>query len=129
MKKTRGKKLLSITCLCGLAFLVTSLLSTRVYVEDVTRIELWDGWTGNMVEITDGETISDLLIPFQGKRYWLLFIGPSGGWSYRLRFFQGEEQVLEVVLRGGIIDIDGIPHGRLGQILNFDMLQAILDAQ
>jgi len=91
------------TCLLGAAWLFFWPSSLSFPIEHITRIELWDGSNGNMVEFTDPAQIQTIIDPFNENRFRRTVRPPiaRAGWSYRLRIFQGEETVADIVFLSG----------------------------
>ena len=93
------------------------------HLENITMVEFWDG-AGRSVEITDPEEMEAVIQMFHGNRFWhfgLILRPPTGGWSYRFRFFQGEEMVTKIYLtHNGRVEVDGMLFSAFGGRVDID---------
>jgi len=102
MKKTVAFKAAIAVCTITFAALSLTACGTKSFnLENITRIELTDGATGNIVEIIEQDTIQHLIQPFNDNEFKK---GESAknqaGWSYRLSFYQEDKLTTTIVVHG-----------------------------
>ena len=97
--------------------------SFTYHLEDVTMVEFWDG-SGRSVEITDQEQVEAAVQMFHKNRFWhfgLIPRPPMGGWSYRFRFFHGDERMTKIYLtHSGRIEVSGLLGNAFGGRVDID---------
>jgi len=102
MKKSFTIKIAVAVCVFVFAAIMLAACGAITFkINDITRIELTDGNTGDIVEITDTDVIQELIRPFNENEFKK---GEStknqAGWSYRLNFYQNDKLSTSIVIHG-----------------------------
>ena len=122
-----------ITIAVCLVMLLTSLSAcggTQTFsLEDITRVELQSGTTGDFVEITEQGQIQNVIQAFNENEFQK---GESSknrtGWSYRLRFYQENKMTTEIVVMGsGRIDFNDRFYDAAAGVINIEYYEELLD--
>ena len=102
MKKTVAIRISVIISLIAITAIMLTACGTKTFkINNITKIELADGTTGNRIEITDPDTIQALIQPFnenafkKGVSAW-----NRAGWSYSLKFYQYDKLTTAIVVHG-----------------------------
>jgi len=89
-----------------LVLALTMLLLTSCGVktfefENTTKVELTNGTTGEMVEITDANQMQTLIKLFSENEFVKgKSASDSTGWSYRIKFYQNEKIMVDITVLG-----------------------------
>ena len=100
MKKSVHKIVTSICIMVLIAILLTACNSAMTFdLKDITEIDLTSGSNGTIVYITNADQLEKLIQPFNDGKF---LRGESAknstGWSYRLRFWQGDKMQGEIAV-------------------------------
>ena len=95
---------IALVCLLTVATLLFSACGSKSFeLDDITKIEITNGSTGETAEVTEAEdiqSITQMFIDASFKRG--SSSADSTGWSYRIRFYQGEKLAADITLLGEV---------------------------
>ena len=118
-----------------LAVLLTALLAAcgetvSPSIEGATYIELQSGNTGEMVTITDADTVAQITADVNALRLRDAQEIDSSGWSYRLRWYDADgAQLAELLPHGWRVDCNGMRYQVAGtHTVDTDLLDDLLGA-
>ena len=106
MKKKHSFRISVIICFVVLAVIISVANGARLvrttktfYLENISKIELFDASYGNTVYITKPEKIQELIQPFNSSEFKR---GQSSadrtGWRYQLNFYQGSTVTSQIII-------------------------------
>ena len=118
-----------------LAVLLTALLAAcgetvSPSIEGATYIELQSGNTGELVTITDADTVAQITADVNALRLRDAQEIDSSGWSYRLRWYDADgAQLAELLPHGWRVDCNGMRYQVAGtHTVDTDLLDDLLGA-
>ena len=121
---------LALLCLVTIAMIILTACGVKTFkLENISRIELSDGTTGSVVEITDIEQIQAITKPFISSGFKKgQSSSSSTGWSYRLKFFQDEKLVADIIVMSEVrISFEGYFYEIENGTIDINYLDSILN--
>ena len=127
----RKYSVIALVCLLTVVtFLFSACASKSFELEDITKIEITNGSTGETAEVTEAEDIQSITQMFIDASFKKgSSSADSTGWSYRVRFYQGDKLAADITVLGEVrISHNGYFYDIEGGTIDTGYLAEIIDA-
>jgi len=100
-------------------------------LENISKIVLKSGTSGETIEITDDEEIQTVVQFFADNEFEKYeYNDYSVGWSYSLEFYQDDNQVEHILVAGkGTLSYEGYFYDAAGEVIDTEYLDKLLSTQ